>query len=177
MTRYVALLRGINVGGPNKIAMADLRELLVGLGYADVTTYLRTGNAVFTAPDRAGGELAAEIEGRITGELGLTVVVMMRTAAELRGVVDRNPVPVRDPAKFAVAFLSGAPDPGLPEVIDPRAYAPEEMHLGERELYLYFPHGLGRAKLNPLLAKHLKVDATVRNWNTVTRVLDMAEGG
>ncbi|MFC3997838.1 DUF1697 domain-containing protein [Nocardiopsis sediminis] len=177
MTVYVALLRGVNVGGRRKIAMADLRAVLTGLGHTGVTTLLQSGNAVFTAPGTAGGEdaVAAAIEERLATGLGLDVDVMVRTAAHLRRVVDDIPFDVRDPAKCAVCFLKAPPDPGRLAALDPEAFAPEEMVPGERELYLYLPDGLGRAKLTPLLARRLGTPATVRNWNTTTRLLALAE--
>ncbi|MFC4565527.1 DUF1697 domain-containing protein [Nocardiopsis mangrovi] len=178
MTVYVGLLRGVNVGVRRKIAMADLRAVLAGLGHTRVTTLLQSGNAVFTAPDSAGGEdaVAAAVEERLRAELDLDADVIVRTAAHLRRVVDGIPFDVRDPAKCAVCFLKEPPDPDRLAAIDPDAFAPEEMVPGERELYLYFPDGLGRAKLTPLLARRLGTPATVRNWNTTTRLLALAEG-
>ncbi|MCC5574858.1 DUF1697 domain-containing protein [Microtetraspora sp. AC03309] len=176
MMRYVALLRGINVNPGTTVAMADLRALLEKLGHTEVRTHLRSGNAMFTSADERPERIASLIEREITGQLGLTVPVIVRTAAELRQVVEDNPLDVRDPARFAVMFLAGTPDPALLEGIDPAAYAPEEMRVGRRELYMYFPEGLRRTRLQPLLEKRLNVTATARNWNTVTRLLALAEG-
>jgi uncharacterized protein (DUF1697 family) len=170
--RYVALLRGINVNPRSRLAMSDLRALLAGLGHTDVRTHLQSGNALFTAEEEPR---AADIERRITDELGLSVAVILRTAEELRAVVRENPLEVRDPAKFAVVFLAQAPDREALEGIDPAAYAPEEMRVGRRELYVYFPDGLRRPRLPPLLEKRSKAPATMRNWNTVTRLLALAE--
>ncbi|MBD3146404.1 DUF1697 domain-containing protein [Microbispora bryophytorum] len=172
--RYVALLRGINVNPATALAMADLRALLERLGYGNVRTHLRSGNALFTA-DGDAGSVAAAIERGLREELGLSVAVIVRTAEQLRGVVEHNPLEVRDPARFAVVFLSRPPDRQGLASIDPAAYAPEEMRAGERELYVYFPDGLRRPKLPPLLDKHAAGPATMRNWNTVTRLLSLAE--
>ncbi|MCP2257568.1 Uncharacterized conserved protein, DUF1697 family [Streptoalloteichus tenebrarius] len=175
MTRFVALLRGINVGGRQKVAMADLRAVLAGLGHTEVRTHLQSGNAVFTAPDRPTDEVATEIERAIHRELDLTVKVMVRTAEELRAVVEGNPLEVGDPARFLVSFLDRAPDPALLDTLDPAAYAPEQVRLGARELYLSLPDGIHRARLPQVLDRLLKAPATARNWNTVTKLLAMAE--
>ena len=175
MTRYAALLRGVNVGPNTKVAMADLRDLLAGLGYADVRTHLNSGNAVFTGPDEPGARIAAAIEERLTARLGREIPVVVRTAAELAATVEANPLEMRDPARLAVAFLADMPDPDRLRAIDPEEFAPEEVGLGERELYLYFPNGLGRSKLPMILEKRLGVPATLRNWNTVTKLLALAE--
>ncbi|GIH48426.1 Uncharacterized conserved protein, DUF1697 family [Microbispora rosea] len=172
--RYVALLRGINVNPATAVAMADLRALLERLGYGNARTHLRSGNALFTAGGDADS-IAAAIERGLREELGLSVAVMVRTAEQLRRVVERNPLEVRDPARFAVVFLSRPPDREGLASIDPAAYAPEEMRVGERELYVHFPDGLRRPKLPPLLEKHSTGPATMRNWNTVTRLLALAE--
>jgi uncharacterized protein (DUF1697 family) len=176
VVRYVALLRGININPATRIAMGDLRALLEGLGHTGVRTHLQSGNALLTAGGEAPQEIAAAIERRISEELGLTVAVLMRTAAELRLVVDENPLEVRDPARFVVVFLTQPPDRADLESIDPAVYAPEEMAVGRSELYMYFPDGLRRPKLPPLLEKRSMAPATMRNWNTVTRLLALAEG-
>ncbi|GAA4621430.1 DUF1697 domain-containing protein [Actinoallomurus vinaceus] len=176
MVRYVALLRGVNVGRDTKVAMADFKDVLAGLGHTDVRTHLNSGNAVFTAPEAPAEEIAAAIEDGLAAALGRTVPVMVRTADELRAIVENNPLEVRDPAKFAVAFLAEPPDHERLRALDPAEFAPEELGLGEKDLYFYFPNGLGRAKLPPILARRLGLQATVRNWNTVTRLLELAEG-
>ncbi|KIH99214.1 hypothetical protein LP52_08815 [Streptomonospora alba] len=176
MTGYAALLRGINVGGRNKVRMADLRALLSGLGCTDTATLLQSGNAAFTARGTDASALGAAIEDALRDELGVTVAVVVRSAADLRRVVDGLPFPVRDPAKCAVAFLNAPVDRERLAGLDPARYAPEELVPGERELYMYFPDGLGRAKLTPLLERHVPAPATVRNWNTVTRLLELVAG-
>jgi len=177
VTKYVALLRGINVGGHRKVPMADLRGLLERLGYDDVATLLQSGNVVFEAPERPTGELIPILETAIAEEFGFEVPVMVRTGAELRAVVAANPLEVRDPARLAVAFLGGTLDPRVWAAIEPERYAPEELWAGERELYMYFPDGLGKARFDPsLLARRDGPRATVRNWNTVTRLAAMTGG-
>ncbi len=180
-TTYAALLRGINVGGNNKVPMAELRSVLTGLGYENVRTLLQSGNAVFAAPDhRDPGRLAAELERALAEWFGFPIAVVVRTAEELRTAVDANPFPdpAADPAKHTVTFLAGRADPEQLDAVDPALYAPDEYRLadGGRELYAYFPNGQGRSKLAPLLDKRkLGVEATTRNWNTVTKLLALTE--
>lgn len=171
----MALLRGINVGGKNMISMPVLRERLTGLGYTEITTHLQSGNAVFTAAARAPAEVAADLEDDITEGLGLSIRVLVRTAGELRALIERNPLDVREPAKFNVSFLESAPDPERLAAFDADAYAPEEMAAGEREIYFYLPNGMGRAKLPEAVNRHLRIVATARNWNTTTKLLEIAE--
>ncbi|MEU9891289.1 DUF1697 domain-containing protein [Sphaerisporangium sp. NPDC051011] len=173
--RYVALLRGININPRTRVAMADLRALLEELGYTGVRTHLQSGNALLTADGRSPEQVADEVGRRISEVLGISPAVIVRTVPELRAVVEENPLEVRDPVKFVVVFLAGAPDRAVLEGIDPAEYAPEEMAVGRRELYMYFPDGLRRPKLPPLLEKRSSAPATMRNWNTVTRLLELTE--
>ncbi|GII63656.1 hypothetical protein Skr01_37410 [Sphaerisporangium krabiense] len=174
--RYVALLRGINVSPRTQIAMADLRALLEGLGYGDVRTHLRSGNALFTAGADDPAGIAGRIRRRCAEKLGVGPAVILRTVPELRAVVEENPLEIRDPARFMVAFQAEVPDRGVVDGIDPALYAPEEVAIGRRELYMYFPDGLRRTKLPALLEERSGVLATMRNWNTVTRLLELGEG-
>lgn len=171
--RYVALLRAVNLGGHKKIAMPVLRELLSGLGYGDVATYLQSGNAVFTAPD-GPTEVAARIEERLAADLGLVTEVMVRTSDELRTVIDVNPLPVGDPARFGVLFLYEPVPAGRLDGFDGAAFAPEVMQPADREIYFSLPNGFGRAKLPLAVGRRLKVPATMRNWRTVTTLASFA---
>ena len=170
MTTYVALLRGINVGGNKKVPMADLRRLLEGLGYEDVSTVLQSGNAVFEAakaePER--------IEQAIEAELGFDVRVLMRTHAELQEVVDGNPFGAaveRDAKNVHVWFLDRSVEPN----VDPEVIAPEEIAPGPKVLYVCYPNGMGRSTLSRHVnEKTLGVTATARNWNTVVKLLDLS---
>jgi uncharacterized protein (DUF1697 family) len=175
MATHAALLRGINVGGHQRVAMADLRALLAGLGHTEVSTLLQSGNAVFSSRRKDEARLAGEIEEAIARKLKLTVRCLVRDRRDLQRVVDRNPLPARvgDPARLLVTFLSDKPDRAFLKAIDPRAYAPEEFGAGERELYVWSPGGLRDSKLtHAFFEKKLAgVVATSRNWNTVTRLL------
>jgi uncharacterized protein (DUF1697 family) len=176
VTRYVALLRGINVGGNKRVAMADLRATLESLGYDDVSTILQSGNAVFTTPRSDPDTLGRAIERVIETRLGMDVKVLVRTGPELARIVSANPLPeaAAEPAKLHVAFLSAAPDAGWFESIDTSRYERDAFRLGERELYVWYRDGAGRSKLtNDMLERRLGVTATSRNWNTVTKLAEL----
>ncbi len=176
----MALLRGINVGGHNKVAMGDLRELLGGLGYADVETYLQSGNALFTTTKTTPEGLAGDIEKGLKARLAIDVKVLVRTGAELAEVVEGNPFPevTSEPKKLHVAFLSAPPDDEKVAGLDRARFEPDELRLGDRAVYLWYPNGYGRTKLtNDVLEKKLGVPATTRNWNTVVALLERASAG
>ncbi|MET8677918.1 DUF1697 domain-containing protein [Streptomyces sp. NPDC004647] len=178
MTTYVALLRGINVGGHKKVPMAALRELLTELGHGDVRTLLQSGNAVFTSAEKNRAKLVAGLEQALADRFGFEVRCIVLDTAELRAVADRNPFPPGsfEPSKLVVIFLTGPVDPGKLSGLDPEAYLPDEFHPGEREIYVHCPNGLGTSKLMPALGKvRLGVEGTARNWNTVTKLLAMME--
>ena len=132
-TTWIALLRGINVGGNKLLAMADLRAMLASSGYANVRTHIQSGNAIFDARQTAA-RLEQEISSSIRRAFGLEVTVIVRTAAELAGVVAANPFAARDidPKELHVTFLDTAPAHGRTAGIDPRAYLPDEFALGNR---------------------------------------------
>ncbi|WFB10110.1 DUF1697 domain-containing protein [Streptomyces sp. LX-29] len=179
MTRQIALLRGINVGGNKKFPMARQRELMQALGYRDVTVYLQSGNVVFADPGTPPERTARAIEDRIAADMGFPVPVMVRTRDELAAVVTANPYPAAaaEPKTLHVVFLSDVPADTAPlDALDRAAYAPDEFRLIGRELYLHCPNGLGRSKLaEKILGMRLGVTVTARNWNTVTRLLALAD--
>ena len=177
---YVALLRGINVGGHQKIRMADLRVLMEGLGHESVETYLQSGNAVFRSPRKTDAALASGMEEAIAVELGLTVSVLVRTGAELDRVVHGTPYGDRgaDMKQLHVAFLSAAPTAAAVKKLAAAQFAPDELEVAGREVYLHYPDGPGRSKLtNAVLERRLGVAATMRNWRTVTTLAELVAGG
>ncbi len=178
MPRYVALLRGINVGRHQQIVMADLRALLEGLGHTDVATVLRSGNALLTAAEADARRLEGDIEQVIAAQLGLTVACVVRSADELRAVIAGNPLLDRatDHSKLMAIFLSAAPDPDLLAAHDPSALAPDDIVLGDRVIYQWCPDGILAAPASGTFAeRHLEVTATARNWKTVTRLATRLE--
>ncbi|KUJ68813.1 hypothetical protein ACZ90_15535 [Streptomyces albus subsp. albus] len=179
MTSQIALLRGINVGGHNRFSVAQQRELMGALGYQHVTVHLQSGNIVFADPGTAPEETARRIEAAITAELGLTVPVMVRTRDELAATVGANPYPeaATEPKTLHVVFLSEAPTEAAPlAALDPARYAPDRFQLVGREIFLHCPDGIGRSKLAAKVTGiRLGVTATARNWNTVTKLLALAD--
>jgi uncharacterized protein (DUF1697 family) len=178
VTRYAALLRGINVGGRTRVAMADLRALFADLGYDDARTYLQSGNVVFTGPARAGG-LAGRIEHGLETQLGVGVPVLLRTADELATVVEANPFVRRKAPSQAlhVTFLASAASRARVEALEPPQGSTDEMAISGREVYVLCRNGYGRTKLtNAWLEKQLATVATTRNWKTVGMLRDLAAG-
>ena len=176
MTTFIALLRAINVGGNRTISMADLREVLTAAGCENVTTYIQSGNVVFTHPGRSRDALAGALAKQIETATGFAVPVVLRTADEWAAVVRDNPFGGGDPAKLHVAFLGGHPTAeaiAASEAIDPAAFAPETFVLRGREVYLHLPGGVGRAKLTAGL-RPLLASATTRNWRTVLKLAELA---
>jgi uncharacterized protein (DUF1697 family) len=179
MPSYVVLLRGVNVGGRQPIAMAKLRTLLEHLGYADVRTYLQSGNAVIAAPKRSTSSLAKEVEQAIKDDFGATVTVMVRTARELEQVIVAKPAgaDASDPKKLHVAFLGAKPAADAVRATEVPAGDSGRFWVVGRELYLYLPDGQARTKLSgAYFERKLGVAATARNWRTVTTLAEMAAG-
>jgi uncharacterized protein (DUF1697 family) len=179
MPRYIALLRGINVGGKKKVPMAQLRELMEGLGYTDVATLLQSGNAVFTSKEKSPAKVVTQLEAAIAKEFGFEVSVVLRTRDELAAAIQANPLSGAedDPSHFLVTFLSDVPEPKKLEAIDAKAYLPDEFRVVGREIYARFPNGIGDSKLAIVLSgPRLGVTPTARNWNTVLKLLELADG-
>jgi uncharacterized protein (DUF1697 family) len=179
--RTAALLRAINVGGNNRIKMADLRALLEGLGHTDVETYLQSGNVAFTPADPKAKESAvrAQLEQAVTDEFGLTIDVMVRTHRELAAVLALHPFGDRtdDPKQLHVSFLHEVPEPERAKSLEPPAGEDIELAVHGRELYLYTPQGLGRTKLSSaVIDRKLGVRGTARNWRTVAELTKLTEG-
>ena len=178
MPTYIALLRGINLGPRNKIAMGDLRELLRSLGHEHVQTLILSGNAIFTSRRRSAPALEGEIEAAIRERFGLGIRVLIRTADELAEVVAANPfAPALDGGGLFALFLERDPDPERVAAIDPVAVEPDVFRLGDRVVYVSLPGGFQGSKAFGLLTdKRLGVATTNRNWNTVTKLIELAGG-
>jgi uncharacterized protein (DUF1697 family) len=179
MAVVISLLRGINIGGHHKIKMDALRELYHSLGLRDVKTHLQSGNVVFRTAARDLAALRRRIEEAIEREFGFHSDVVLRTTAELRGAVARNPFAARpdlEPGKLAVCFLAGEPSAEARAAVLAMEADPEELRIHGRELYIYFPNGMARPRLSmPLVERTLKVPVTSRNWNTARKLLELAE--
>ena len=177
MPVLIALLRGINVGGSHLVPMADLRALLAGLQLRKVQTHLQSGNALFEGPEKDLPQLSAKIAAAIERKFGLPVDVLLRTQADLKAVIAKNPFARRkeiEPAKLVVFFLPHALEKAKHDEIAQLKFGREETRFGKRELYIYFPDGQGRSKLPAALDRILKKTTTARNWNTVTKLLELA---
>jgi uncharacterized protein (DUF1697 family) len=183
MARYVALLRGINVGGRNKVAMADLREVAASLGHTEIATYIQSGNMVFTSPGTSASGLADALEEAIAARLGVQPAVVVLSRPELAQVIADNPFPDEVGPKYLHAVFRR--DELSPEGIAAVAAAQDrarakgsrdEAAVVGRTLFLRTPDGLGRSELAAQLARSAAQTAgTARNWATVTRLLAMLE--
>ena len=176
MPVVVGLLRAVNLGGHNIVKMDQLRQLCITLGFEDVATYVQSGNVVFRTRLPVS-EAATVLEDGIQKDFGFRSDVIARTADEMREVVARNPFTMegRDASKLLVLFL--ASDPGT-EVRNRLATIPtagEEVKAVGREVFLYYPQGMGRSKVSAAVDKVTRVKGTGRNWRTVTKLLAMAE--
>lgn len=171
----VCLLRGVNVGGNHKMKMDALRDLFTELGYTNPRTFIQSGNIVFEArklPD------AMKLEQAIEARFGFHSGVILRTAAELRETIERNPFAGRegiDASRLLVTFLSRDPGAEAGAKLLALDLAGEEAHLRGRDLYIYFQQGMGKTKLKfPAVAKALGEPGTGRNWNSVLKLAEMA---
>ena len=176
-SRVVLLLRAVNVGGRNRLPMTELAGVVRGCGASAVRTYLQSGNAVAEWPGDPD-DLARCVQDGLAEARGLDLVVLARTAAELRTVLSGTPYgEPDDPTLVHVAFLSEAPTAEALSRLDPDRYAPDEVRAGlGRELYLRYVTGAGRTKLTTAdLERRTGVAATARNWRTVRALLELAE--
>jgi uncharacterized protein (DUF1697 family) len=174
--RQIVLLRGINLGATNRVAMPALRELLGERGFEDVRTYVQSGNIVLRS-GLSPARLADECRGAIAERFGLEIDVLARTRDELAEVIARNPLKevAVNPKRYQVTFLSTELDPSQVEELHSLAAGPERLVVLGREVYAWHPDGVARSKLWARLGgKGLGVPATSRNWSTVTTLLEMA---
>jgi uncharacterized protein (DUF1697 family) len=185
MATHIALLRGINVGGHNKVAMADLREVLASLGHTDVVTYIQSGNVVFSTGEADTGALASALERAIATALGVAPGVVVLTREDLAAVVRDNPYPGEPNPKYVHAVFFREVPHGLAAAI--AAALRQEAERGGRDsaqvvggtLFVHTPDGFGRSELAvSLLGRRASPAAagTARNWSTVTKLLALCEG-
>ena len=173
------MLRGVNVGGHNRLKMEELRAVYESLKLRDACTYVQSGNVVFRSEEQNLLRLATQIEDAIERRFGFRPDVILRTAAELKDVIARNPFAKRagvEPNKLLVLFLAHEPRSEAREKLLSLKTDPDELKLSGREFYIYFPKGVGQSKLPAIIDRTLKSPATGRNWNSVTRMLEIAEG-
>ena len=172
MPTYIGLLRGVNVGGHNKVSMSALRELHESLGHTDVATYIQSGNVVFTATKPV---TPASLERAINDEFGIDVTVVLRSRADMKRIVTANPFADKDLKTVHVGFMASKPAPAAVRALDADQFAPEAFAIKGADLYLHLPNGMGRTKLPAHLDRKLKIPTTIRNWNTVCKLLELAD--
>jgi Uncharacterized protein conserved in bacteria len=179
MNVIISMLRAVNVAGHNMIKMDALCALYASLKFHDVESFVQSGNVVFRTEERDLVLLRDRIQNKIERSFGFRPDIMLRTTAEMREAIANNPFAGRhgiEPKKLLVTFLAN--DPGA-EARDKALQIksdPEEMYIVGREVYIYFPNGMGRPKLSwPMVERVLKTSGTGRNWNTVTKLLEIAE--
>lgn len=173
MPDYVALLRGVNVGGRSLLKMADLRKVVEGLGYENVRTYINSGNALFRTSDRSRDSIAAEIRSALSEFAGRDIAVVVRSKSDLARVAGHNPFPDADPRLLHVAFLSA--EPSRADVIAMMALFdghPERAEIRGSEAYVDFVNGAGTSKIDfKRIEKAGSIEATARNWRSVNTLL------
>jgi uncharacterized protein (DUF1697 family) len=177
MARHIVLLRGINLGSTNRVAMPALREALAAAGFDDVKTYVQSGNVVLSSKKSARA-VAQACENVLADAFGLDIAVVTRTREELAEVVRRNPLAdvAMNPKRYQVSFLASEPEREVVQRLEDAAAPTERMVAIGREIYAWHPEGVARSKLWAALAgRGLGVAATARNWTTVTALLAMAD--
>lgn len=179
MPVLISMLRGVNVGGHNKIKMDALRALYESLKFEEPRTYVQSGNVIFRTKERNSAALAKKIQSAIERTFKCRPEVILRTTDELKQAISSIPFAASrnlEPGKILVTFLATEPAPDAHATLLTFKAYPEELHLKGRELYIYFPNGAGKSKLPwSSLDKRLKTTGTARNWNSVTNMLAIAE--
>jgi uncharacterized protein (DUF1697 family) len=179
MPTYIAMLRGINVGGNKRVEMSRLRESCEGLGFERVRTYIQSGNVIFRAGKGSTSTVARRMEEMLLADFGFAVSVIARTSKEMGDAIQNNPFLKKDKGidstKLHITFLSQAPLPAELKKLEILAAKSEQLRCRGREIYLYLPDGYGRTKLaNNAIEKVLSSTATTRNWNTVNRLYTLS---
>lgn len=173
----IGLIRGINVGKAKRVAMADLRTMLEGLGYSEVRTILNSGNVVFEVPAKASAPAGPRIEAAMAKKLGLSANITILTASELADIMARNPLGkiADNPSRLLVAVWRSPEDRARLEPLLKQTWDPEAFALGKRAAYLWFPEGVLQSKLAVAVDRVLKDRVTSRNWSTMEKLLAMTE--
>ena len=179
MPTYVALLRGVNVGGAKRVPMADLKRLLSGLGFNSVATLLNSGNAVFNAPSASCSKHAASIADAIQRALSLQVPVVVKSARELGAILAENPFAsgVPDPSRLLVAFAVDKATLARLAAWSALVVPPEQFHVGKLAAYLHCPAGILQSQVGEALLGKVGQGVTTRNWATVQKLHALASKG
>lgn len=176
---YIALLRGVNVGGNNKLPMKELASLCEACGCGDVKTYIQSGNVVFRLSGKKAAGFPKMLEKQISGQFGFNTTVILRSAVEMRAIAQNNPFfrPSIDPKSLHVIFL--AAEPNLTNVVklNPICTGDEAFSLRGREIFLHLPNGTGRSKMATYaFDKVLSTVGSMRNWQTVNKLVEIVDG-
>lgn len=176
-TTHVALLRGINLGGKNRLAMKDLAAIFADAGCTDVRTYIQSGNVIFRATPQVAKTVDVKVTKQILDTFGLSVPMVLRTAEQLDAVIRANPFPhaATLPKTLHVCFLSRAANADATAKLNGRCVPPEEFLVRDREIYLHIPLGFADSKLaRSPFDSMTSATSTMRNWNTVCKLLELA---
>lgn len=179
--KYIALLRAINLAGKNRVAMADLRELVAGIGLGEPRTLLQSGNVVFGGDRRSPVQLERELRAAAVERLQMDIEFFVRTAQEWTSVIAANPFPKdakSDPGHLVVVFLQAAPDERAVAALRKKIVGREVLRARGREAFITYPDGIGRSKLTmSVIERTLGTRGTARNWNTVLKLDAIAREG
>lgn len=173
------MLRGVNVGGHNKIKMDALKALYESLKFERVETHIQSGNVVFRTKEKNIAALTKRIQDAIEKEFGFRPDVILRTVSEMREAIAKNPFAKRrglDPSKLLVTFLAAEPGAEACAKLLKMSIAPDELYIDGPALYGYYPDGIGSPKITwATIERTLKVSGTGRNWNSVNKLLEIAD--
>ena len=174
MTTYIALVRGINVGGHAKVSMSDLRGMVTRMGFRDPQSLLNSGNLVFRSDVRSASKLETMLEEEAKKRLAIDTLFFVRTSGEMQTIIKMNPFPREaesDPGRFAVIFFKNAPEQKSVKALQGMIAGPEVIRSEGRQAYVLYPDGQGRSKLTlTLIESRLHTKGTGRNWNTVLKL-------
>lgn len=175
MARHVALLRGVNVGGKNRLPMKALADVFTSLGAKRVTTYIQSGNVVFAAPAALAKKLPGLVEAALEKEVGVTSPILLVSADELERALATNPFAAEDPARLSITFLREAPTKERIAALDPNRSPPDRFAVDGRFFFLHTPNGIGKSKITSAwVDTKLATIGTNRNLDTVRALLDLA---
>jgi uncharacterized protein (DUF1697 family) len=179
MPVYIAMLRGINVGGNKRMQMDKLRASFESMGFEAVKSYIQSGNVVFKTKKTSPAALAKKIEKQIVADFGFSSSVIVRSSGEIEAIVVNNPLLSDagiDPTKLHVMFLSASPSAAAAQQFTALTVEPERCHCGDNDIYLYLPNGVSQSVLfKSPVDRILAVTNTTRNWKTVTSLRQMCQ--
>lgn len=175
MDKYIALLRGINVGGKNILSMKELVSIIESMGARDVITYIQSGNVVFTSAIAQRQDWCEKLTQKIQELKGFSPQLQLLTKIDLGRAIENNPFPVEDAKSLHFFFLAQEPEKDTLIALAKIKADTEQFHLKERIFYLYTPNGFGRSKLAVRVEKILGVQTTARNWNSIVKLAQLSD--